>query len=180
MQRFYHRSESYEPHAGFSSLLVLHQADEPPEYLALKSRRAEFQDFHMIGGNRYFTLKRHTENLPCSRTQGSGSDLPVDLGESPERQVATAAHPKHADAGCSYAAGRGQSALLPLALQLQNVTPFRPACPRAGTPQARHASGQATNWLARPQLHPPVGRPQPQNTLRLLPTPNPLPSGNLL
>lgn len=73
LQRFYHRSESYEPHAGFSSLLVLHQADEPPEYLALKSRRAEFQDFHMIGGNRYFTLKRHTQNPTGFEVQGKSN-----------------------------------------------------------------------------------------------------------
>ena len=60
---FSRRSQGSEPHIGLPSPGVLHWGDEPAEHLALKARRAYFQEGQRAAGNRDFTLKRSSHAL---------------------------------------------------------------------------------------------------------------------
>ena len=46
-----------------------------PQCLALKASKAYFQESQRAVGNRDSTLKRHTKNLICSKTQGRSRNL---------------------------------------------------------------------------------------------------------
>ena len=75
LQRFFHRSESYEPCIRLPSPGVQHWEHEPPEHLTLKVSRALLQNLHRKEGNRDFTLKRCTQNLMPTRTQEKSGNL---------------------------------------------------------------------------------------------------------
>lgn len=53
-------------HIHFSSLGVLHQEDEPPEHLALKTSRAHVWESQRAVGNKDSPLKGCAQNLTCS------------------------------------------------------------------------------------------------------------------
>ena len=57
------RSEGSESHIRLPSPGDLHQEDELPEYLALKSSRAYIWESWRSIGNRDSTLKGHAQNL---------------------------------------------------------------------------------------------------------------------
>ena len=91
-QRLTYRSESSEAHVKSPLLGIWHWEKKPPGPLALKASRACAQELHRTGGNGDPILKRHTQTLMCTGSQGkakspqeSGSDLTAFLGGPPAK-----------------------------------------------------------------------------------------------
>ena len=86
-------SESSEPHIKLPHVGIWHWEKEPPEHLALKASGACAQELHGTGENRDPILKRHTQTLMCTGSQGKakspwepGSNLTAVLGGPPGKR----------------------------------------------------------------------------------------------
>ena len=89
-QRLTYRSESSEPHIKPSHVGDAAQGERAPEHLALKASGACVQELHRTGENRDSILKRHTQTVACTESQGkanapreAGSNLTAVLGGHP-------------------------------------------------------------------------------------------------
>ena len=79
-----------EPHVRLPSLGIQQRDWEHAGNLTLKGSRIWLQGFHRTGGNRDSTLRKHKQNLACTRTQGKGAvtshktkpNLPASVGVS--------------------------------------------------------------------------------------------------
>ena len=69
-QRLTYRSESSEPHIKPPCVGIWHWEKEPLEHLALKASGACAQQLHGTGGNGDPILKRCTQTVMCTGSQG--------------------------------------------------------------------------------------------------------------
>ena len=89
-QRLTYRNESSEPHIKLSRVGIWHWEKEPLEHLELKASGACVQELCRTRGNGDPILKRRTQTLMCTGSQGkakspreSGSNLTAVLGGHP-------------------------------------------------------------------------------------------------